>query len=445
MPDRSGHLLAARSTEALDHALGQVEAYRSWRAFDLGTKASVDERYRALPALTKRLMNLHSPAAFVSGGRSLEQALRDGQIELVTTSGTTDDRILNTWYQPWWDSSERSSFALNGHARRAATGEHREAILVSPLNVGVVSDHPLPLDRRRLGRFLYLNELVDPLAWPDPHYDRMLRELSLFKPAVLEANPSFLSRLCRYARRVGVRPFQPELITLTYEYPSLVHRRQIQAVFDSPLMSSYGTTECAYVFIECEHGRMHQNTDSCRVDLLPFRAERASPFMGLLLVTTFDNPWRALIRFDTGDLGRIADHPCPCGRTEGVTLASIEGRAINLTTTPDGGLVTQADVDRRLASIEGLDEYQLIQTDRRSYALRVGSDADDSAVLPGAEQAMRELYGPGARVVVSPTGGLAPEASGKYRLAKASFTIDPMTFVEPSYWPPSSPELSPRD
>lgn len=444
MPDGSPLPFAARCAAALDQALGQVRAYRTWRAFDPGAGAPVDARYRALPALTKRLMNLHAPAAFVADGRSLEEGLRAGEIELVSTSGTTEERIQNAWYQPWWDASERASWRLNAHARRAATGDHREAILASPLNVGVASERPLPLERRRLARFLYLNELVDPLAWSDDHLDRMLRELDLFRPAVLEANPSLLSRLCRHAARTGARPFQPELITLTYELPSLLHRRHIRAVFDAPVMSSYGSTEAGYVFIECEQGRLHQNTDCCRVDFLPLGAEHGAPSVGQLLVTTFDNPWRALIRFDAGDLGRLAEGPCPCGRTDGLTLGSIEGRTLNLTFSPEGRLVSQADVDRCLAEVVGLDQYQLLQADRQTYALQVVSDGGGPAVPARAGEALRRLYGPGARVEVSLAAALAPEPSGKYRLVKASFAFDPAALVEPGLRPPLPPELAPR-
>lgn len=437
-PSRDRYL--ARCADALDQALAEVPAYASWRAFDPGPGASVDERYRALPALTKQLMNHHSPAGFVPRGRSLEQGLRDGEIELVTTSGSTEDKVQNAWYQPWWDASERASWSLNAHARRAATGDHHEAILVNPLNVGVASEQPLPFERRRLARFLYLNELVDPLAWPDDHHRRMLEELALFRPAVLEANPSYLARLCRWAARQRQRPFLPALITLTYEYPSLLHRRQARAVFDAPLMSSYGSTEAGYVFVECEHGRMHQNTATCRVDFLPLAADRASPSVGKLLLTTFDNPWRALIRFDAGDLGRLADGPCPCGRTDGLTLAAIEGRTVNLTTTPEGRLVTQAEVDRRLAAVDGLDEYQLLQAGARRYLLRVVSDGGGEGVERRAGEALRELYGPGAELSVSRADALAPEASGKYRLVKASFPIDSMSCVEPRHRPPAPTE-----
>jgi phenylacetate-CoA ligase len=437
----------ARSAAALDHALAHVPAYRSWRAFDPGPGdgASVDARYRALPALTKQLMNLHGPPGFVPDDRSLDAGLGAGEIEIVTTSGTTEDKVQNAWYQPWWDASERASWQLNACAHRVATGDHAEAILVCPLNVGIPSETPLPPERRRLSRFLYLNELVDPLAWPERHYRRMLDELASFRPAVLEANPSLLARLCRFARRAGLRPFQPALVTLTYEYPSLLHLRQIRAVFDAPVVSSYGTTEAGYVFMECEAGRLHQNTATCRVDLLPFAADRADPATGKLLVTSFDNPWRALLRFDTGDLGRLAEGPCPCGRSEGLTLAGIEGRAINLTATPDGRLVTQAEVDRRLAAVGGLDEYQLLQLDERSYTLRVCSGGDETVagVEARAEAALRALYGPAARVSAVRAEAIPPEPSGKFRLVKTEFPIDALSFVAPGHRPPLPPEALP--
>jgi phenylacetate-CoA ligase len=279
----------------------------------------------------------------------------------------------------------------------------------------------------------------------------MLDELARFQPAILEGNPSLLSRLARWVTRAGASPFRPALIGMTYEYPSLLHRRHLQAAFGAPLMSSYGSTEAAYVFVECEQGRLHQNVASCRVDFLPFRAPLASPdssSVGKLLVTTFDNPWRALIRFDPGDLGRLAEGPCPCGRTEGLTLSSIEGRAINLTLTPDGRVVTQADVDRRLAELEGLDEYQLLQTDPRSYTLGVVSDSGApqiaEQVAAQAERALAELYGPGAQVTVTRASGFGPEVSGKYRLVKAQFPIDANTFIDPSFQPPLPAEARVR-
>jgi phenylacetate-coenzyme A ligase PaaK-like adenylate-forming protein len=427
-----------RCATALDQALNEVPAYRAWRQFDRGKGAPIDERYAGMPALTKRDMNIHTPAAFIPPGRSLAEGLRSGEIELVETSGTTEDKVTNVWYQPWWNASELASWTLNAHAARVTTGDQREAILANPLNVGFRSERgDLPMEKRRLDRFLFLNDLADPLAWTDSYCDRMLRELDLFQPVTLEANPSLLSRLCRYVLRTGKRAYQPPLIVLTYEYPSFIHRRQMAAVFDAPIMSSYGSTESGYVFIECEHGRFHQNVDYCRVDFLPFRDDCGGPDLGKLLVTTFGNPWRSLIRFDVGDLSRLEPEPCPCGRKAGMTLALIEGRTANLTITPGGMPVTQARVDRGLSAVSRIDNYELRQTDESSYRLRIVADSGfDPATAVQARGVLREIYGPKARISVEEARDLAPGPSGKFQLVQALFPLGLASFLDPRFRPP---------
>ena len=124
-----------------------------------------------------------------------------------------------------------------------------------------------------MSRFLYLNEKTNPLSWPESHLERMIAELNIFQPAILEANPSYLARLSRYISAHRKEVFQPGAIVFTYEYPTHFHHRQIAEVFRSPQISSFGTTETGYVFMQCEAGKFHQNCDFCRVDFQPFKAE----------------------------------------------------------------------------------------------------------------------------------------------------------------------------
>jgi phenylacetate-coenzyme A ligase PaaK-like adenylate-forming protein len=113
-----------------------------------------------------------------------------------------------------------------------ATGSHNEAILSNPINVGIISDEvDLPMESRRLARFLYLNEKTDPVAWTPAIMERMIQELNTFQPAVLEANPSYLARLCRYINNVHRIVFQPGVIVFTYEYTSHCYYRQIPSDF----------------------------------------------------------------------------------------------------------------------------------------------------------------------------------------------------------------------
>ena len=409
-----------------------------WRSLDPGTAVPVFSRLAALPALTKADLRAHGPQGFVPHGRDVARAVAAHEIELVKTSGSTGDRVTNVWYQPWWNASEAASWKLNAHARAAVAGEHREAILTSPWCAGFPCEEDyLAMHERTLGRFLYLSERSDPSTWSEEHMDRMVDELNDFKPLILEANPSFLARLSRHMVKRGLRVPSPAIIILTYENPSILHRRQISRAFDAPIASSYGATEAGYVFMECEAGRLHQVTESCHVDFLPFKAEHGGPGVGRILVTTFDNPWRALVRFNIGDVVRLnGAAPCPCGRSEGLTLMSVEGRTVNLTRTPEGGAVTQGTVDRVISTAAGLREYQFLQTGSSAYHVRfVAEGIEPRRVAESVVAALRNLYGQAAVITAEPVEAIAPDPPGKYSLAKPSEPIESDSLLDETYAP----------
>lgn len=424
------------SLATLETALHFVPAYQEWRVFDPGSSYSIDERYAALPSLNKQHMRAYSPAMFVPTGRNLDDGLADGEVELVETSGSTDDRVTNIWCQTWWDASERASFKLNNDAVLAADGTHREAILTSPLCTGVLSDDgDLPMTERVLGRFLYLNEKLDPSTWGTRHLDRMIAELNTYAPAVLEANPSFLSRLARYISDYGKQVKPPKLIVLTYEFPSRIHYRQIKRAFGCPVVSSYGTTETGYIFMECEAGRFHQNCEFCRVDFQPLKEEHGGPLIGRILVTTFKNPWNIMVRFNVGDLVRLEQSAnCPCGRREGLILKSIEGRFNHVTFSPTGRCVTKAEIDRRLSGVSGIAEYQLRQTAQNEYHLSIVEEKDASPRLENAAiEALNKAYGDQASISVHFVDALLLDSAPKYQLTKSQLEVDVNDLLDPRY------------
>lgn len=432
------------SASTMDRALCDLPAYRAWRVHDPGPQHPIEVRYAALPHTSKQTIRELFPSGFLLPGQDLQGGLADGRISLVHTSGTTSERVTTVWCQPWWDASERASWTLNAHAAAAGLGDHREALLASPHCVGVARTDGgrLPMDGRRQGRFLFLNEEPDPTLWTDDDIRRIADELGLFEPDVLEANPSFLARFCRRALRLGLQARPPPLIVLTFELPSRAHRRLIRRMFPAtPLMGSHGSTETGYVFIECERGRYHQNALSCRVDIEPFDARRGDPGVGRFLVTPFRHPWYSLLRFHIGDLGRVSPSPCPCGRREGHVLERLEGRLSDLTLRADGSAVTVGAVDAAIGDVPGLAAYEVFQPEVGRVRLRLVIDTD-LGPDPGdaARRAAETLYGPGTRVDVSIEEDFGPEPSGKYRLARAGFDPDLNSlFAVPAVPPAASP------
>jgi phenylacetate-CoA ligase len=289
------------------------------------------------------------------------------------------------------------------------------------------------MEQRTLWHYLFLNEKEDPAEWSATLCDRMIEELGRFEPVVLEANPSFLSVLCRHAFKHHRDVYRPAVVTLTYENPSLIHLRHIQSIFQCPAISSYGATESGYVFMQCEAGRLHQNVEHCHVDFQPLAPRHGGPMVGRILVTTFHNPWRALVRFDMGDLVRLAAEPCPCGRHQGLTLDAIEGRFANATLSRAGRLVTQREVDAAIAEVDGVDQYELVQTAADTVSLRIVSDTRDRAAIePELRASLQRCYGASMKIMLEHVRALSPVLGVKYRLTRADFEIDIDEFLAES-------------
>jgi phenylacetate-coenzyme A ligase PaaK-like adenylate-forming protein len=261
----------------------------------------------------------------------------------------------------------------------------------------------------------------------------MVHELNVYQPAVLEANPSYLARLSRHIACSGNKVFQPAVIVFTYEYPTHFHDRQIKQVFpDVPTVSSYGTTETGYVFMQCEQGKLHQNSEFCRVDFQPFKKAQGGPLLGRILVTPLNNPWSYVLRFDTGDIVRLEESgQCACGRHSGMILSSVQGRKVNLTLTGKGKLVTLFELDSAISKLEGIEEYQLTQTQPATYELHLTTSRNDQNVLNNdANGVLKKLYGNGSQITVVFERAISPEISGKYLISRTLFSIELESYLD---------------
>jgi len=417
----------AESQKLLETALTTVPGYSTWRKCDPGAKYNIDFRFASMPVLTKEDLRANFPDGFLYASQDLETGLASKDIQYVRTSGSSGEQVTNIWHQKWWNKSENASWQLNSYTSVLEAGSHREAILASPLSVGFKSEKgDLAMEKRLLDRFLFLNDLADPLAWTDSYMERMVNEINTFRPVLLEANPSLLSKLCRYIVQNHRFLFQPSLIVITYELMSRIHLNHIRAVFTSPVASSYGSTETGYVFMECEAGKLHQNVDFCRVDFQPLKKEHGGPLIGRIFVTVFQNPWTALIRFDVGDLVHLDENQtCPCGRKHGLILSYIEGRTMNLTMTTDGIVVTQRRADEAISEIDNIEEYKFVQVSPGIYELFVVcKESQLNTITLRSNEVLKRLYGQNAAISVRRIDAVAPEVSGKYRIISAEFTID---------------------
>ena len=377
--------------------------------------AEVNKWLAALPPVGKRELRRGFPKALVRKNQDLHAAMRNEQVTLLATSGTTSDRLQVIWEWSWWDPQEREAMRLNARiAKSMRNPKYREAVLTTPAcGAGTCHFGTQTAAERSIDGILFFNESADPTHWTDGECDRMLLEWREFAPCGVEADPAYLAIIARAALARGMRLPSPEFITLTYETTTRAMRRDIGRAFEAPVFQLYGATEAGVLFMECEYGRLHPNERHSHVDLVPLPGPGR---LARVLVTTLGRPWMPLLRYDIGDVVRVAEsRHCPCGlKSDGPLLERVEGRQSDCTDV-DGATVTPLLLDDVIHEALGpeatIEQWQL--SGEHLLVVDPGGDASTARAAAAVVGALLARPLRGERVAA-----IAPEASGKYRLVK---------------------------
>jgi phenylacetate-coenzyme A ligase PaaK-like adenylate-forming protein len=161
------------------------------------------------------------------------------------------------------------------------------------------------------------------------------------------------------------------------------------------------------------------------VDVQPLRKEFGNHSVGRILVSSLENPWFVLLRYDIGDLVFSRDGvKCPCGRSEGLIIDGVEGRVRDITFDTKGHVVTLKRLDDTLEPAVALLNYQVVQTGTQHYSMSYEVEPEEQLstadILPDI---LHGLYGSDAIIEISRDSALVPEQSGKFRLAYAAWPL----------------------
>jgi phenylacetate-CoA ligase len=115
-------------------------------------------------------------------------------------------------------------------------------------------------------------------------------------------------------------------------------RRLIERATGAPVEQGYGLNEIGIVATRCAAGRYHVHLEHCIVEIVDADGMPcAEGQAGRVVVTALCNAAMPLLRYDTGDVARAADGPCPCGRTL-PAFGEIVGRYSRIAFLPEGTL-----------------------------------------------------------------------------------------------------------
>ena len=125
-----------------------------------------------------------------------------------------------------------------------------------------------------------------------------------------------------------------------------------------------------------------------------------------------------IIRLEPGDVGRLIDEPCACGRRS--RRLEHGGRIQSLIRNAEGRWVTGAEIWDELLFVPGVELFQLQQHDEKRYTISVIESPDVPLRDTELRGALKSLLGKTAKTTIERVTAIAPAASGKLQLVKSS-------------------------
>jgi len=362
-PPELRKLQRKRLRAILKHVYENVPLYRG--KFDsVGLKpgdVKTVEDLSKLPFTTKQEIWKGIPSKSIARGYNLDDCVR------VSTSGTSGGPMPVYHDKRFRDYISASLYKL------------RRAVGISPLDktFRIQFWGALPKDKNKkekpsrrkhksrwkttLGPAYYLLRGLQKTSYITYDANEIISDIIEYQPKVISANPSYLRLLAEAITDMGIKEFRPKVLRSSGEVLDEPTRRFLEASFGCEVFDSYWSNETGCISWECKRKEgQHINADLLALEIIRDGEPVGPGELGEIVITGFMNYAMPLIRYRVGDLGILDDELCSCGRGLPL-LKSVEGRAIDCFTLPNGRKVTPKTIMTTIQGITGVSRYQAVQ------------------------------------------------------------------------------------
>ena len=179
-------------------------------------------------------------------------------------------------------------------------------------------------------------------------------------PTYLQAGPTLLTALARYALDHGRSDLRPELALTLGSVVTDEIRDIVRKGLGTKIIDRYSCEEAGYIAIQCpKHDHMHVISPVTLMEIVDDNGAPCGPGKpGRVLITSMQSYAMPLIRYEIGDIAEWGE-PCDCGITLPV-IKKLWGRTRHLITTPDGRKTYARIYARDFDSIPGVLEYRFV-------------------------------------------------------------------------------------
>jgi phenylacetate-CoA ligase len=198
---------------------------------------------------------------------------------------------------------------------------------------------------------------------------------------------------------------------------SVTGRDLIEGEFGIPVLSAYNAVECFKIGFTCERrDGFHVHEDLCDVRIVgPDGSDLPVGEKGEVVISNLVNRGTVLLNYRLGDLARLDEARCDCGRTSR-RLVDLDGRVDETIEIAGGTFVYPTRVWHVFRERPDILRYQLVQHEPDRFELRVVTTEGREAERAASEAVddLRLILG-GSKVELSRHDELPAGPGGKFR------------------------------
>jgi phenylacetate-CoA ligase len=237
------------------------------------------------------------------------------------------------------------------------------------------------------------------------------------RPTLLFGHAHSLHLVARFLNSKNLTDIRPKGIISTAMVLHDHERKEIEEVFGCRVTNRYGCEEVSLIASECEeHHGLHVNMDTLIVEVVQDGKAISPGGPGAIVVTDLTNYGMPFIRYRIGDVGIASNRTCKCGRAY-TLIESVEGRAADYVTTPDGKFVSGISLTENFAMLlTGIKQFQIVQERIDYLVLRIVRAPDfTEATEEQIAGLVRKRFGERMGYSIQYVESIPTERSGKYR------------------------------
>lgn len=238
-----------------------------------------------------------------------------------------------------------------------------------------------------------------------------------FRPRVIWGGTPPLVGLSDFLKsHPGLFPEPGPDLLITWSTPLYEHEQAtLTEAFQCPVSNIYGCREVGHIAAMCEAGSMHINQEAAYLEEESPHSDEPSE----LLATTLTPTPMPFIRYRMGDLGRLTDSSCSCGKNLQV-LEEITGRTSEVFTNSEGRMIAPGFWCHTFEDIKlgnSVKRFQIVYRPNKRILIRIvrGESYTSDTESHLKTSIIANLF-PGAMIDFEYPNDIHPTVSGKYQM-----------------------------